>query len=53
MYQETDSNYLAILNELQEIKDLLDEFPYVITIKNLKEVNQIKEPQPLFRLSTS
>ena len=42
MYQETDSNYLAILNELQEIKNLLDEFPYIITIKNLKEVNHDK-----------
>ena len=33
LFLETESNYLSILNEIKEIKDLLDEFSDNITIK--------------------
>ena len=33
IFQDTESNYLVILNELKEVKDLLDVFPDVLTFK--------------------
>jgi len=39
IFQDTDANYLAILNELKEIKILLDDFKETITILNLKKLN--------------
>ena len=35
MFQDTDSNYMSILNELKEIKDKLDEFHDFLTMKSL------------------
>jgi len=34
IFQDTDSNYMGILNELKEIKEQLDILPDVITLKN-------------------
>lgn len=39
IFQDTDSNYMSILNELKEIKDVLDELDDVITIKSLQNEN--------------
>jgi hypothetical protein len=39
MYQDTESNYLSILTELKEIKDLLDFFIEPLTIKQISHSN--------------
>ena len=35
VFQDTESNYLIILNELKEVKDLLDVFPDSLTFKTI------------------
>jgi ATP-dependent Lon protease len=37
IFQDTEANNLAIINELKEIKDLFDELPELITFKYLKK----------------
>ena len=41
IFEDTESNNLSILNELKEIKDLINEFPDIITFEYLK-LNKIK-----------
>ena len=36
IFEDTDTNNLSIINELKEIKDLIDEFPDIITFGYLK-----------------
>ena len=35
IFQDTDSNYIGILSELKEIKDIIDNLPDIITFKNI------------------
>jgi ATP-dependent Lon protease len=38
LFQDTDSNYLAILDELKELKELFNDLPDVVTIKYFKNI---------------
>ena len=38
MFQETDSNYLAILDELKDVKELFYDLPDLVNIKYIKSV---------------
>ena len=39
IFENTDSHYLVIINEIKKIKDLIDYFPEKLKFKDLKEKN--------------